>query len=335
MTYQKPFDRFINEYVDYTHDETRQLVLSLNESEQNKLLINLTSKLYNHITSRITDIDFGSIPNTKGDITKLENYDKLVDCIEVIRKLLLEYKQKTESIDVITEALNNIKSRKNTFEMAFKINAEFPVLIYSTVSLAIVSSVSFLISTCIEYIKVPNTDSFSIALDKVALAKTKDNLLFENLKKFNASCAKGDIDRAIDYIVKSGSKQMLGIVDTYMIMNIGVVAAIALSIIPFIRELIYFFYYSRVKTSDYFELQADLLQMNIYNLERNPNMNDSAKKDIVSKQSKIVNVFKSISNAIAISTKTSENKVQKDISDETKKMKVDNSDIHGADTALF
>lgn len=332
--YTKPFDRVIDEYVDITHRETREYVMNLDESEQNTLLMKLTAKLYNHITARITDIDFGSIPNSKGDITKIENYQQMMDCLDVIKGILVEYHQKTEPVDILQESIENIKSRKDKFELAFKINAEFPVLIYSTVVLAIVSSVSFLITTCIEYIKVPNSDEFQITLNKVGLTKTKNNLLFDNLKRFNASCKKGEMDKVLEAINKGGAKFMLGIVDTYMVMNAVVLAGIALSIIPFIRELIYFFYYSRVKISDYFEIQAELLQMNIYNLEKNNDIPEEKKKDIIAKQSKIVNTFKSISNSIAISNKTAENKARKDIETDSKKITITNQDID-SDSTLF
>ena len=94
-----PYYKVINEYVDFTHDETRDYLLNLNEAEQNKVLINLTSRLYNHITRRISDIDFGTIPNSKGDITKVENYKQMTDCLDVIKGMLIEYKQKTEPVD--------------------------------------------------------------------------------------------------------------------------------------------------------------------------------------------------------------------------------------------
>lgn len=324
MNYMSPaFNKIINEYFNIVDNQTREHVLSLNEAEQDKLLSKLTTKLYEHITSRVTDIDFGSIPKTKGDITKLDNYENLVDCINTIESLLTQYKQKLDPITTIKEALENIKAMKNQFEMGFKLNDEFICMIYSTVSLAIVSSTSFLISTCIEYIKSPNNELFEISLDKVSLSKTKDNLLFDNLKRFNITCKKGDMAKILDYSVQKGSKHLLGIGDAFVVMNAGLIIIIIFNIIPMIRELIYFFYYSRVRLSDYFDIQADLLQMNIYNLERNSDMDPDTRKTIIEKQSKIVNIFRNISNKINISNKQSENKTKSDISKDNLKFNVD------------
>lgn len=340
MTYISPsVNKIINEYFNIVDNDTREYVLNINESEQDKLLGKLTTKLYDHITGRVTDIDFGSIPRTKGDITKLDNYDKLVDCIDTIQNLLIQYRQNPYPISIIKDALKNIEIRKDRFEMGFKLNDEFVCMIYSTVSLAIISSVSFLISTCIEYIKTPNNDSFEVSLNRVALSKTRDNLLFSNLQKFNTLCKKGDMDKILDYSIKSGSKNLLGIGDVFIITNIAMITIIIFNIIPLIRELIYFFYYSRVKISDYFDIQADLLQMNIYNLERNQNMDETKKKSIIEKQSKIVNKFRAISNKINISNKESENKTKSDISSDNMKFNVDKHtgelDINKTTSTLF
>lgn len=327
--YMNPYDKIINEYFDISDNKTRRHLLSLNEGdEQNKLLVKLTTKLYEHITNKITDIDFGSIPNSKGDITKLDNYSQLMECVDVIDDILVEYRQSAEIINIVKTAIDNIERRTNKFELAFKLNNELPVIIYTTTVYSIIASISFLISSSIEYIKIPGSDDFSIVVDRVSMLKTRENLLFDNLKKFNKSCAKGEMDKVLDTINKNGSKQMLGVVDTYLIMNITVLSAIALSIIPFIRELIYFFYYSRVKISDYLDIQAELLQMNIYNIDRNnPEIDENEKEKIKKSQSKIVSIFKTLSNKIAISTKKSENDTLSHIKkDSTEKYSIDDVD---------
>ena len=74
--------------------------------------------------------------------------------------------------------------------------------------------------------------------------------------------------------------------------------------------------------SDYFDIQADLLQMNIYNIERNENIEPDSKKKIVEKQSKIVSIF------INISVKEADNKTKSNISSENIKF---NADKHSGD----
>ena len=84
-------------------------------------------------------------------------------------------------------------------------------------------------------------------------------------------------------------------------------------IIPTIRELIFFFYYSRAKASEYFDQQATLLTMNAYNIENNLTKTDKNKKEIARKQKAIAEKFKNMSNKLKVETKTSEAKASKEI----------------------
>lgn len=334
------YDQIIKEYFNLDHTETRKVLLNINEADQNQILTSLVSKLYDNIVQKIDDIDFGGIPATKGDITKLENYDKISECIEVIRELLVQYKQPTDSIDIIDEALGNIKSRKDVFEKGFRYNIEFIMVIYSTITLSIISSVSYLISTCVEFIKTPSQDNFQLSLDHVALVKTKQNLLFNNLKRFNSSCTKGDIDRSFDFIIKNGVKELVGTTMGTVAIGVAIVGLI-LNILPMLRELVFFFYYSRMRISDYFDVQADLLQINAYNLQNaEAPMKKTDKERIVKKQLKIVQLFRTVANKLSIDTKQSEKSASKDISTPINKLKTDEisnemPDSAASSTSLF
>lgn len=332
------YDQVIKEYFDITHNETRKVLLSIDESDQNQVLTNLTSKLYDHIVTKVDDIDFGTIPNSKGDITKLDNYDNLIDCVRVMHDILVEYKQDTTPINTIEKAISNIRSRKELFEKGFRYNVEFIMVTYSSITLAIVSSISFMISSCIDFIKSPSEETFNIIIDKGSLIRTKQNMLFTNLTKFNAACDRGQIDSGLEYILKNGTKGTLTESVTGVVASGLVVITILLNILPIIRELIFFFYYSRVRVSDYFDIQADLLQMNAYNVKSNDTMNKAQRDKISKKQFTIVDLFRKISRKIAISNKECEVKATKEISSTNKKYKTtDLSDTlpDSAASALF
>lgn len=318
MSMSQKYDYIIKEYYDITDVDTRKIIVGVSEADKNQILSGITNKLYNNIIEKVDDIDFGTIPNSKGDITKIENYDKLIECVDLLRQIMREYNQDTKkNLDVITDAIQNVLDRKDLFMKSFQMNLELPMVLYSTIVLSIVSSVSFMISSCIEFIKSPNQDTFDIEIDKVALNKTKDNLLFSNLGKFNEACRKGQVDSSIDYIVKNRVKNFTGYEIGLVLGGIAIVG-ILLNIIPIMRELIFFFYYTRVRVSDYFDVQADLLQMNAYNLEAEGKQ-DEEKKKISKKQMKIVDLFRKISNKIAIDNKGSEVKATKELVDSSKK----------------
>ena len=308
---------------DITDKMTRAVLLSVNEADQNAVMTSLANKLYQHIVDKVDDIDFGTIPLSKGDVTKIDNYDQLTDCINIIAEILQQYNQNTESIETIATALQNIIDRTDMFTKAYKLNIEMPIIIYNTMVLSVVSSVSYMISACIEFIKAGDNQGFQIALDKAALSKTMNNVLFKDLERFNKICGSGEFDKAMNYVINQNTKNLTGW-DMYNIGSVAMILGILLLIIPLIRELIFFFYYSRCKVADYFEAQASLLTMNAYNIENNLTRGDKEKKEIANKQKKIADKFKKIAEAIKIKNKTGEAKSQNDIKKlDSKKYKQD------------
>ena len=327
------------EHLDLSDRMTRQAVMYMNEADQNAVLTSLTSKLYDNIVSKVDDIDYGEIPSTKGDITKLSNYNKLNECVALLKDILKEFKQDTSQIDDVAKAISNVSVNKDIFARAFKFDCELPIIMYNNTVLSIISSVSYMIATCIEFMKTPNQDSFQITLDKVAFAKTKNNMLYKNLKRFNKCCESGEFKKAMEHVL---SHRIKGVVEGAAIGTLaagGVVGIVALimSIIPILREMVFFFYYTRTRVSDFFDIQADLLQMNAYNLENDPNKDEKQKEKIISKQLKIVELFRKISNKLSFTVKKAEVSASKDIADSSKKMKLNDitDEVPDSISALF
>lgn len=318
----KEYTQAISEYFDITDNNTRRILLAIDENDQNKVLVSLTSKLYDNIVNKIDDIDFGEIPMTKGDITRLSNYQNILECNDTMRKLLLEFKQSTEPVDTITTAIDNIRNSTDIWRRAFAGNIELPMVTYNTIVLAIIEATTYLISMVVEYIKIPSSDSFQVTIDKSALNKSKDHMIFDNLRKFNDAYRKGQITNAMNYIIKEKVNNFTGEIGAGAAL-FGV-TALLFCIVPILRELIFLFYYSRVRISEYFEMQADMLQMNSYNVEHNrPDLDKEQRKSISSKQMKIADKMRQFSKKIAINMKESENKAVKEMTSEKKKYKVE------------
>ena len=319
----------LNEMMDLSDSKTREYLLSLDEASQNTVLTNLTSKLYDHIVKKTTDIDYGTIPSTKGDITKLDVYNDLKDVLGILKGILKEYHENGGPADVCTECLTNLETRKDIFNRAYHADCQLPILIYENTVLALVSGVSYLIAACIEFIKAPRDETYSIQLDKIAYAKSKDYRLYSSLEKFNKSCSNGDMDKAINEVIAHRVKKFAGI-------TAGAIAAAAvgiiiiMNIIPILRELVFLLYYTRTQISDFFEIQAELLQMNAYNVEANKSLDSSDRKEIARKQRDIADKFLSISNFVRIDAKQSDVKASRELESNKKKYKVDeviNQDI--------
>ena len=356
----------IHETMDLSDSNTLHLVATLESDQNNQYLVALTSKLYDQIQDKVDKIDFSTIESSRGDITKIQNYNQLVECIGIIRNIVIEYKQPTTSVDIVLEAINNIKERTISFKKAFVIDAPLPKLIYNAIVLGIVQSVSFLISSCVEYVKDPSAETFQMAIDTVAYNKTKDNLMFNNLKEFNKACKSKDLDAALDVAMKKTTvkKESVETVidkDSQIVnhdspflpedqdaevvihdkdenLSEGVVGSalsyfvtkallvIAKVIIPIIRSIVYYFYYSKQKISDYYATQADLIELNAYKVQYNNNLSDKDKKKIYEKQMNTANKFRKRSNGLNIDYNLSKTNSENLVKTTAKKFKAEDLD---------
>ena len=310
------------EYYDVTSTSTRKQIFSLDESGKDELAAALASKLYGMIVKRIEDIDYGTIPDSRGDITKVENFSEIKECVDTISELLGHFNQPTTQVDTINTAIANMESSKKTWQKSFNMNAEIPCSFYNNIVLAIVSSVSLLISAAIEFVKEPGDKQFSISFDRAGYNKTKDKLLFTNLEKFNRSYAKGEIVKLMDSLNKSqatvgesalyaGEVMNESLALSTIVAGIGFMGGVIILLtcaIPILHELTCFFYSFKQDISDYFNLQHQLVLFNAEQLKYNYTKSDAEIKKIYDKQIKIAELFKKISNAFAVKM----NKAEKD-----------------------
>lgn len=313
-------ERAFVEAFDYSDKYTRKQLIAMTEAEHNKVLTDLTSKLYDKIVSRAHNIDYGEIPKTKGDISKLSNFEEMKDTLGIIKGIIKEYRQDSKPVDDISVAISNIQARKEMFERAFRYDCELPILMYDNMVMAVVTGTTYLITSCIEFIKAPKDETFSIQLDKVAYNKSKDGLIYNSISKFNKSCESGDFDKAMEMIIDKKVRKFTGIE-----IGAGIVAGVIIltNIIPILRELTYMYYYNRTKISDFFAVQADLLTMNAYNLQHNDSMDVDEREEIAEKQLAIATKFRNVSNIFNIEKKRCEVNATKDIENSNKKYKLD------------
>jgi len=316
------FRAAITEHMDIQDEKTRNVILSLNEQDQDSVLLSLTGKLYQMIVDKVDDIDFGDIPDTKGDIESLPAYDKIVSSIETLRAILEQYKQPTESIDTIDNALSNLVNHKDLFKRGYMANIELIQVTYCEVALAIVNSISYMIAATIDFIKNPSDEGFQLSFTRTGLARTKDSLVYSNLVKFNEACRHNQLENAFDPLIKARVKNFTGLEIGAIAGGIAV-AGILLNILPILRELTFFFYATRTRISQYFDLQADLLEMNATAIKNNDIRTVDDKGKVVKRQMSIASGFRTLSNKICITHVAAEKDTPKAIKAENKKMKID------------
>lgn len=200
--YMSEFNQIVNEHYDLSDKETRRYIATLEDAGKDQLLSALSSALYDQIVAKVDDIDFGTIPLSRGDITKVEGFANTEECLNIIRRLVIEYKQPTSIVDVVITAIQNIKDRKAVFIKGYTLNVELPMLLYNLMVLSVVRSTSLMIATCIQFAKDPSASTPKKALDKVAYQKTMDDMLFKQLISFNNMCKNNTIDKILDAAMK-------------------------------------------------------------------------------------------------------------------------------------
>lgn len=319
---RKPIEKAFCEYMDIQDRDTRNQILALDEADQTSMLLSLTSKLYTMIVDKVTDIDFGDIPESKGDVTMLESYDKITDVIETLTGILEQYRQPTDSIDAIRAALDNLENDKVIYKRGFQAKIEIVMTTYNTMVLSIINSLSYMIAVTIEFIKNPGTNNgYKIILDKAGIARTRDSLVYSNLVRFNKACASGEIKKAFDPLIKAKARGLLG-------MSLGTiatglaVAAILVNILPIVRELTYFFFAINTRISQYFDLQADLLEMNAQMIKNNEVTTVEDKKLVANRQLSIASRFRKIAEFFTVKTKEADKNAYKEIKDDSKAYKI-------------
>ena len=344
MTTQMEYESIINEFVDLKDRESFDYVVGLDEASQDQLLTSLTGKLYDKIVEKVDKIDFGTIPNSRGDITQIENYDSMVECLHIIRDIVKQYNQSTEPIDQVETAINNIKDRERLFSRCYTMDIEMGIVIYNTMVLSIVASISYLIAASITFIASATDNSFQVSLDKTAYNKAINSSMYNDLRKFNIACKKNELDKTLELLLSqrgakaaTGSYEKigkgLGIALGSVLFIKSVLIPLSKNILPFIQNLVYMHYAAKQSVSDYFAIQADLLQTDSAQIEYRTDLTDEKKKKIIDKQLKIAEKMRKISNAFKIKMKTDEVDAEKLAKAEYKKYKKE--ELQSSSDGLF
>lgn len=299
--------QLVSEAYDLSDYSTKKNVLFCNEAKKVVNIENIVGRLYNHIKSNVTGIDFGTIPKSKGVFSHVENYGDIIDCLNSIHDMVREYNESSSIVDEISTAIDNIQKRERYFTKAFALNIEFPMMIYNMTVLSIVSATSLMITSSIEFIKNGH-DSFNAAFDKVGYVKSRDHVLYKYITQFNHNCSDGTIDKLISECIKNNLvavKEDTDIVNEGIIgdvvkagVNSGIAGAagyvatkaiksgmktnftplkivaiiiacgiLAIKFVQFLRVASYYFLHSMMKISDWFEAQANYLRINAENLK--------------------------------------------------------------------
>lgn len=269
------------------------------------------------LTIERSNINFGDIPDSAGDIEKCKYYANTKQCLQVIEELYQKNHIVDETLNTVKKAISNMLQFRPQFTLGFRLKHDYVMLTYNSLVMAIIDTTSLLINSYTNYI-VSADPQYRL---NNASDKERGNITTKSLIAFNQACENGVMAQSLKYMLDTKTDQFL---DTGVVVT-GVIIAGLLSIVPIMRELIYFYYHSRVKISDYLKVQADFLEMNKLAVEASSKP-PQERKQIIKKQEKVISDLRRMSDKIMIDHVDTNDVVKKKVKDETSLFSLDNID---------
>ena len=306
-----------------TFSERREL-FSLTEAETLGVNNNMVNKLFQSAVNK-SHVDFGDIPKSKGDVTKYSGYKSMVESLDILKNLSLKNSHKIPQIETVQKALDNIVTNRNLFERGFKLNKEYVTLQYNTLVMSCVIATSALIVSYVDYVKRVDRVEFVI----INANNTPGELCIENLVKFNKSISSGDFIKVMNGVITSGSEGFTGT-------GTAIASAIIMGAIfgvTFMRDIVFYVYYSRVKIAEYLRVQALFLELNKNNINsQGYNMAADKKEKVLRNQAVLIDDLKKYANMIDVSDRMATSNMKTDIKKENSGWKLDDVKSQNAST---
>ena len=158
----------------------------------------IMNKLYKE-TQKIDEIDFGKIPDSKGDITKYVYYDQLYDSIELINELMKG--NQTENIVAMNKLHQILLNARADFVFGFKVNNYIVTSMYKVMVANLHEMIDICIVDVTEYIR----NNLNMSMDKKSMKKVR--WVTSNVKNFIKMYESGQWNTLIKYMRTNASKK--------------------------------------------------------------------------------------------------------------------------------
>lgn len=286
-------------------------IYSLTEAEQAVVNDKMVGNLYQSALKR-KNIDFGDIPNSKGDIQKFGGYQNMVATVDMLRSLSKKFGIQISELNIVDDAISNIRIQKKIFERGYSLGIDFIKMYYQALVLACVDATTLLLASYVEFTRTVNNIDFQIKSGK----GISGNICINSLDEFNKAVKDGSFVKFADGLMSKKQENFLG---TAAAASVGVktVAAVFIgaSIVPTLRTLIFYFYDTKMSLSEKLAYQKELLEMNAFRLNAS-DMDAQKRNKILDKQKRYMDNLEKLSDKIRVSdqlaTKSSTNSIKQD-----------------------
>lgn len=287
-----------------TSFKERREIMALTESDASKVNGSLISNLYKSAINK-SHINFDSIPDSEGDIEQYEGYQSMIESLQLLEELCVAQKTKIPEINTVRTAINNINNLKVYYQRGFKTDNQFAIVQYNTMVLACVESTSLLISSYVDYLRQVNQVEVKI----VKNPKYNGGICLDCLERYNKMVISGDLEK----VLKADSSNNFVGISTAAVLTPALIAGGLLMILPLMRELIFYYYNTRMQISDYLVLQAQFLELNKQVVESKKNISAKERNAIIKKQQKVANDLLKMADKIKVNHTLAEQKAKKEL----------------------
>lgn len=296
--------------IEASSQDDRAYIATMEKEDVHQVNGALIQGLYGTILER-KDCDFGDIPASRGDITKVKYYKSTMECLDILEELMVKNNIPITDVRDVRNAVINIKSATPKFTMAFDMKQEYLIIFYNTIVMAVIDATTLLIAEYMNFIVGPEQERYDIMHVKNDRGRGKISL--ENLRRFNGEVKAGRFETVTDTLLNSNTSNFTGT----GIVIAGVAIMALKSVVPITRELIFMFYRSRVSLSDYMSMQADFLESNALGVKAS-NRSAQEKKVILKKQEKIILKLRRAADKLKINDEDISVYVKKEIANDNK-----------------
>ena len=316
-------DILIENATSYTE---KSKIYALTEDQQAIVNDKMVGNLYQSALKR-KDIDFGDIPNSKGDIEKFSGYANMVATVEMLKALTNKFGFKMAELNIVEDAIDNIRIQKRIFEKGYALDIDFMKMYYQALVLACVDATTLLLASYVDFTKTVNNIEFQVKRGK----GISGNICIDSLAKFNQSVKDGSFVKFADGLMSKKQENFLGAASAAAA-GVKVVGAIAIgaSIVPTLRLLLFYFYDAKMSLSEKLLYQKELLEMNAFSLNAS-SMDAQQRNKILDKQKRYMDRLDKIADKIRISDQLANKSSANSIKQDNKQWNIGNVTNNGDD----
>lgn len=260
--------------------EDRRYMRSMDKQDMKQINANLLQKLYESTLKRNT-YDFAEVQASEGDIEKMKCYKPTVECLDVLEDLLRKNRISEPALSDVRLAISNLIMLKPFFMDGFKLKNSCVIVTYNTTVMAVIDAVTMLIAEYMNYVVGPSKEPFKLT---GKTDKSRGILSIDSLKTFNGLVKDNTLQNTLLGLSTPGKSNFTGV--GAVVVPFAIVAGL-IAIVSLTRQLIFYFYHSRVKAAEYLELESSFLEANRLSVEASKLPPDKKQK-VLMKQDKVI-----------------------------------------------